>query len=307
MRYVNPGQLYVETRGPPQDIDDVMGYVKFLMSEAGLSIDPPVDLTRIYSRFGIPIPRRADLHGQQGLLVNPESGLIVINENDYATRQRFTEAHELIELLFSQLPSGGSWAARQHGPFKSTTKEALCNRGAAELLMPSATFQPRILEWGMSLDTARLVALEYEVSTLAGLVNMARIGPGSHAVVVWRYKHKPTELRAMASGDQMALFGAPSNTTPTKRLRVEWAMGKDGGPFIPPNKSVPEGSAPHEAWATGEDTTGRGILMLGKIAGETLSENHPFEADAERMVVSLLHLPGDENCRPHSASRRVQH
>jgi Zn-dependent peptidase ImmA (M78 family) len=296
MAYTHPGRLFAQAHGLPETVEDVLRYVAFLRAEAGLSDQPPIDLNRIYVRFGIPVPRRADLPGQQGLLLNPETGLIIINENDIQPRQRFTEAHELLELLFSQLPGGNSWAARQHGRFKPGAKENFCNRGAAELLMPRSSFLPRVGQRGVSMPTAYQLALEYEVSTTAALVNMARVGPGEHTVVLWRRKHKPSEVRGKAPAEQIPLFNGTLGTMPPKRLRVDWAIGRDGGPFIPKDKSVPQDSSIYVAWETGSDTTGKDFLDLGGVYGHCRSENHPFESDGERRVISLLHLPGDRAC-----------
>ncbi len=169
--------------------------------------------------FPIPTPKRASLPDQQGLLVNPESGPIIVNEDDLAVRQRFTEAHELMELLFCALPPGKGWAARQTGVFKSNTKR-LYNEGAAELLMPRATFAPRVRRAGVSYQTARLLVYESQASTSAALVRVARLGPGRHAVVLWRMKNKPTEIRDKVTANQLTLFGDEPKALPPKKLRV---------------------------------------------------------------------------------------
>ncbi len=296
MTYVNPGGEYVRIHGLPSDVQDVMRYAVFLRSEAGLSDEPPIDLTRIYEKFSIPAPRRAELPGQQGLLLNPNSGLIIINETEIETRQRFTEAHELMELMFSQLPGGNSWAARDDGKFKRGKKEALCNRGAAELLMPRSSFLPRVIERGVSISTADQLAVEYDVSPTAALVNMARVGPGEHTVVLWQHRHKPSELKKMSSGDQLSLYGGAAGAAPPKRLRVAWSIGKGGAPYVPPHKSVDESSSIYRAWETKLDNEGVDDLKLGPLSGRCTCENHTEEVEGQQVVLSLLHLPGDQDC-----------
>jgi hypothetical protein len=300
LEYQNPGNLFIAQHGAPEDIDDVFKYVQFLRAESELTETPPINLDRIYEQFGIPKPTRLSLPDQQGLLLNPEKGLIVINDTDPLTRQRFSEAHELIELLFSQLATGNAWAARQHGPFRRPTKERLCNQGAAELLMPEDSFLPRLINLGVSFNSARMLAKEYLVSTTAALVHMARIGPGQHAVVLWQLKHKPTEIQRMSHGQQPSLFGVSTEFEPSKKLRVSWAMSKPGTTFIPKHKSAPEESSIFEAWTSGSDTKGEDLLELGHDRGSWLCENHPFEADGERMVISLIHLPADVGCKARS-------
>jgi hypothetical protein len=303
--YEHPGKSFISRNGPPESGDAVLEYARFLREESDLTDVPPIDLLPIYARFGIPEPRRADLPGQQGLLINPEAGLIIINESDISTRQRFTEAHELMELLFAAFKTGGGWAARQHGPFKRSTKESLCNRGAAELLMPLNSYLPRVSELGCSFATGRRLAEQYAVSTTAALVQMAKIGPGSHAIVVWSHRNKPSELSQHSGGRQLSLFGSQADSTPQPRLRVEWSIPSDGGPFIPRHKSVAVDSAPFRAWETGEDTEGQDYLALGQVLGHIFSENHPFESHNERMVISLLHLPNDYKCQGMGGRRRT--
>jgi Zn-dependent peptidase ImmA (M78 family) len=291
--YTHPGRLFVQEHGLPQSLDDVLRYAAFLRAEAGLSDEPPIDLASIYRRFEIPAPRKADLKGQQGLLLNPDSGLIILNENDMPARQRFTEAHELMELLFSQMPGGNAWAARGYGRFRPAAKEKLCNSGAAELLVPRSSFLPRVNQRGVSIATAWQLAKEYQVSTTAAMVNMARFGPGEHAVVVWRHKLKQSEMRGKAPASQIPLFRGSGSPEPTKQLRVEWAIGSDGGAYIPREKSAPKDSSIYQAWERGGDTADEDVLELGQVHGRCRCENHPFDGGGERQVISLLHLPGD--------------
>lgn len=291
----HPGRLFVERFGFVQSEDDVLEYARFLREESGLSSQPPVDLSCIYKRFNIPEPRRVSLPGLQGLLVNPELGMILINSRDIPTRQRFTEGHELMEMLFSVLPTGTGWAARRKvGMFSRSAKEQLCNRGAAELLMPTESFGLRVGQAGVSYETAKALALEYSVSETAALVQMARVGQGLHAVVLWRMKNKPSETKSRPCQDQLPLFGDIATESYPKRLRVEWSLGGPRTPYIPPDKSVPEDSSIYIAWRDGTFTIREDVLHLGTVTGTFLCESKPFEVGEEKQVVSLLHLPGDD-------------
>ncbi len=294
MGYQNPGELFIARYGPPESGEDVLAYVQFLRDESGLSTEPPIDLGRIYTRFGVPYPKRAILPNLQGLLINPEYGIILVNQTDPPVRQRFTECHELVELLFAALPSSGGWAARERvGPFKLPLKEQLCNEGAAELLMPRCSFAPRVRQASVSYVTTRQLAHEYQVSITAALVQMVRVGPGAHAVVLWRMKHKPSELRTNVHTSQLALFGDAPQTVPSKKLRVEWSLTGRDTPYIPPNKSVPDDSSVCRAWQDGVLTVASDFLELGQFRGRFGCESQPFEVENERQVISLLHLPGD--------------
>jgi len=294
MGYQNPGQLFVTRYGAPDKGEDVLAYVQFLRDESGLGSEPPIDLDMIYARFGLMQPKRVPLPNLQGLLVDPEYGLILVNQADPPQRQRFTESHELVELLFAALPPNNGWAARERvGPFKMSLKEELCNEGAAELLMPRSSFLPRVRQAGVSYATARQLAFKYQVSTTAALVQMTRIGPGSHAVVLWRRMHKPAELRAPTSENQPALFADLAIDAPHPKLRVLWCLAGPRTRFIPRDKSVPDDSSIGRSYFEGVFVRGDDVLELGTAKGRFHCESQPFEVEDERQVLSLLHLPGD--------------
>lgn len=99
-QYRHPGQVFMSRYGLLHNHEGVFQYVDFLRQEAGLSDEPPVKLSLNYRHFGIPTPLRAPLSDQQGILVDSDAGVILIKEDDPLKRQRFTEGHELMELLF---------------------------------------------------------------------------------------------------------------------------------------------------------------------------------------------------------------
>ncbi len=298
MGYRHPGRLFVARFGPPESAEDVLRFAAFLREEAGLNPEAPVDLAHIRAHFGIPAPKLKSLPNQQGLLINPEAGIIIINQDDPITRQRFTEGHEFMELLFAALNPGSGWAARTAPGFQHSTKERLCNDGAAELLMPRPAIRKLLSRYGMSYATAQYIAAEYVVSLTAAMVQMVRVGPGIHAIVLWQLKHKPTELRRHVPSDQLALFGDAARDLPPKRLRVAWSLSGPDSPYIPPDKSVPAASAIGRAWQTGVFVEGAEMLDLGSLSVMVYSESIPFDHGDDRQVLSLLHLPGDANC-PH--------
>lgn len=293
---VHPGRLFIEINGSIEGPEDVEKYARFLRTEAGIDGEPPIDLVVILRRFGVPTPKRVTLPGQQGLLLDPEVGLILIEESDLPTRQRFTEAHELLEMLFAAMPARPDAHGHNVGNFPHWTKERLCDAGAAELLMPVATFLPRVQQLGVSFETARTLAIEYEVSLAASLIRMVVIGPGRHAVVLWRMKNKPSEIKRQVPKNQLALLDVPSARIARQKLRVEWSFTGDQRLFIPQNKSVSDDCRIRAAWRDRCFTAGPDYLDLGTVQGTIYSENQPFEVGGDWQVISLLHLPGDVAC-----------
>ena len=231
--YNHPGRAYVEQNGLAESWQDFERYVSFLRERAGLHLSEQADLEAIYTVFGIPPPRRVSLPGQQGLLLNAEVGLIIINQDDIAARQRFTEAHELMELLVDALPAGQGYFSSRKGPFRHTTKEQLCNQGAANLLMPPESFLEATQATSVGFSLARKLADQYAVSTTAALVQLVRVVPGQRAVVAWRHKHKQTDKARAVPDSQMLLFQDLAPPGPAKRVRVEWSLSGPEGPYVP--------------------------------------------------------------------------
>lgn len=292
MGYVSPGWLYLEKQKTVETFDDVLAYAEFLRNEAGLNGILPVDLGKIFGHFQIPETLFAPLPQQQGLLLDAKRGIIVINSNDPEKRQKFTIAHELVELLFKALPQGKDlgrgWELKRPGGFKETTKEFLCNWTAANLLMPPLFIENEIKKLGVTLDCARSIAEKCEVSLSAALVQVARNSPRQHFVVLWRIKNKPTELNNSNNASQMTMFGV-QNIAPAKKLRVEWSLGGVNSPYIPKDKSVENSSLIYQAWETNRFTSGRVNISLDNRNASWFScENLPFTTDGERYVISLI-------------------
>ncbi len=279
MPYRHPGQAFLSQQGKLQSEGDVLRYVEFLRREASLSDEPPIDLHRIYQHFAMPTPLRAPLDEQQGILVDSSTGIILIKETDPIVRQRFTEGHELMELLFdaNEQARVGSYLPK----WSEQKKERLCDQGAAELLMPATSFSPRSRELGLSLATGRSLAQLYQTSLLATLVRMIQLGTGNCALVVWHTALKPTEKRQPTG-----------RVEPPKKLRVWWRIHtRDwSGGFIPRDKSVPSNSLIAQVKTSGQARDGAETLHLGWGCISCQVEATPIQIGDKSCVLSLLHL-----------------
>jgi len=272
--------------------EDVLAYAEFLRREAGLNGTLPVELNKIFDRFEFPSPKLVPLPGQQGMLVDPSRGLILINSTDPDDRQKFTQAHELVEELFSVLPQGqelgSGWRLDLPGGVKQRTKEFLCNWTAANLLMPPQYVQERIQKCGANFEYARVIAEDCQVSLSAALVQLARNSHERYFVVLWRMKNKPTEIQNASNDSQMTMFGI-QNAPPAKKLRVEWCLGGLGSPFIPKDKSTETTSLISQASMTNTFTHGRARMTFDNRRSDWYSsENMPFTLNEERYVISLM-------------------
>jgi Zn-dependent peptidase ImmA (M78 family) len=293
MAFVNPGRLYLQKLGRINSYEDILAYADFLRKEAGLDGKLPVEVDEIFRHYDIPQPKTVPLPNQQGLLIDAKKGIILINSKDPDRRQKFTIAHELVELLFSELPQGkelgDGWFLSRPGGFKESTKEYLCNWTAANLLMPIPHVNELIRQFDINFECAGILSEDCEVSLSAALVQLARISPRNHFVVLWRMKNKPAEIRNEPSDKQLAFFSSDIINLPMKKLRVEWSMGKPDGLYIPENKSTENTSQIYAAWLSGTFTSGKERMAFNsRIPGWYYSENLPFESNGERFVLSLI-------------------
>ncbi len=294
MTSVHPGRLFVQKHGKAEAYEDVLAYADFLRAEAGLDDVVPVDLYAILDHFQLPQPQSLPLSNQQALLIDSECGTILINSEDPAQRQRFSLAHELAEMLFSVLPQ---WTGllRLPGGFRERTKEKLCDCVAANLLMPSNYVQQLIQQHNVSLECAKFLSDKCDVSLTAALVQLARLSPRRHFIVLWRMKNKPAEIKKAPRPEQMALFQMP-DIPPPRKLRVEWSIGSPDAPFIPKDKSTEDSSFIFTAWKTNSFSFGKERMTFdNRSAAWFYSENMPFESDGERFVISLIERLGQNS------------
>jgi len=293
MGYVSPGRLYLEKQKTVETIEDVLAYAEFLRKEARLDGVLPVDLEKILTYFQIPEPKEVPLPQQQGLLLDSEKGIILINSKDPLKRKKFTTAHELVEMLFAELPRGKDlgkgWWINKPGGFKEGEKEALCNWTAANLLMPVDYVKKEIEIHGVTFECARRVADSCDVSLMSALVQIARTSASGYFVVLWKLKHKPSDLaRKKAEENQMSMFNLES-TEPPKKLRVEWCLNNKNAIFLPKHKSTEKDSCIHESWERNIFTQGRvNISLGGRSATWFNSGNMPVLIENERCVLSLM-------------------
>lgn len=275
--YQHPGYAFLNEFGSLQGEEDLFHYVEFLRQESDQADAIAIDLSKIYQRFCMPEPLKVPLGEQQGILLDTYKGIILIKEDDPIVRQRFTESHELMELLFDaqtdvqqelDLPS-----------WDHNRKEQLCDLGAAELLMPRSSFVPRLNKWGLSIDSAKKLSATYKTSLLATLTRMVELSNQACALVIWRYALKPTEKRRNFT------------IAPSPKMRIQWRKASPSWqPFIPKDKSVESPSLIIQAQETGEVQTGQEEFVWGGQSVECQVEAMPVMRQGDPMVVSLLRL-----------------
>jgi hypothetical protein len=175
----------------------------------------PVPLERIRERHGL--RRHSAPLDQRGFLLGDA---IVINSDDPETVQRFTEAHEFMEVLYAALraerPSRFSNARWRR---IESEKERWCERGAAELLMPASLVFPTVAESGVGLAAGRTLARLCGTSLTASVRRMLEMEGASHLFVLLKEGYKKSQQVPSAVG-QGVLWGAPEEWDPPAELRV---------------------------------------------------------------------------------------
>lgn len=298
--FIHPGFEFIESyaSGLPDTrralAKCVRDYVEYLLRESRQTGDPPVEIEPIFERFHLKHGAetlRDTLPDVQGF-ASSDLGLILSSDDDPLTRQRFTHAHELLEFLVSAL-QGNQYRSHVGSYLKGQKKERLCNWGAGRLLMPLQSFSERLSHHGLSIQTTKKLATEYRTSPLATLYHIVNSFPRNCGLIIWRHDWKPSELGAVASDNQTALFESHYRHAPPKQLRVWWSVfGPQAKKLQPPrHKSIHHDSLLCRAFEEGTVQSGRERLELVHLSGEFFIEATPFRFGTELCVLSLIHWP----------------
>lgn len=216
--------------GTPQALIEQL--CRDLLNKAGSVV--PVDL-EVLASF-----RNCEVHTQdQGqaetITWNGRHFVIRLRRADTPGRQRFSCAHAIVHTYFLQ--AGQDSSGTQPQASWSAQEEALCDAGAAELLLPREAFVglcPSV----PTMDDILELAEVFEASAEATAYRAAALSAVPMAVAVLEPALKPAELKSLAKRHtQPPLPGmeVPSPTVP--RLRVQSSYGSPGL-YIPKHKSI---------------------------------------------------------------------
>lgn len=284
----NPAIAFLRTRRDVTADELVEHYASFLLHEAS-AYQLPVQLDRVREHFALPVRHLTLAADQRGFTTDDLR--IYLNADDWPTVQKFTLAHEFMEVLFFALKDGyaDEWMSDEVFTTLLDHKERFCDKGAAELVMPLPLFADLVAKQPMSFQRAQGIAAHCEVSLTAALWRMIEVDLVPMVYVIWRHTNSPTEFVPSQVG-QGNLFGPPEAMDPPKKMRVHRVFAPPGTPFIPVAKSAPIESSIHRAFAEDSATSGMEALDLVGVRGRYLVESRPFTADGERRVMSLIHL-----------------
>lgn len=288
-RYIgNPAVAFLQQPrlGRPEFV--IEEYARFLLHTSG-AYKLPVPLDRIRRYFGFPVHLRQLSPDQQGFTT--EDLRIYVNADDWPTRQKFTLAHELMEVFFFALKdehTNPSWMDDQCFVTLCDNKERFCNKGAAELVMPWPLFSRLVQKQPVSLPWAQEVADHCEVSLKATLCRIIETGLSPVVLILWQFKNSPRELKPRKARNANQNW---EGTIPPKKMRVAEVFSPPNfGDYIPPDKSVSYESVIHRTYLDGIPRSEVEELDLVGLKGRFLIESRSFTADGERQVMTLIHL-----------------
>ncbi len=156
-------------------------YARFLLHTSG-AYQLPVPLERVHGYFGFSVQDQTTLE-QHGLTT--EDLRVFLNADDRPTVQKFTLAHELIEIFFFALKDGAAdeWMSDEMFTELCNNKERFCDRGAAELCLP-----PSVVLSKHNLH--RLCLLPGAISTAEESISPRKLGRGISLALLRRWTHQ---------------------------------------------------------------------------------------------------------------------
>lgn len=254
-------------------------YARYLIQSSGIR-SLPISLRLIREHHGF--QRRAASIQSRGFLVGNSS--IFVNSDDLSTVQRFTEAHELMEMLFLALedetPSRFSPKVRQ---WFLANKEQLCEQGAAELLMPADLFDPLLEGKALSLATGSELSGHCRTSLTA---TIRRIISTDIAPCVFGYLqegYRKSEQRLIEAGQGAHL-------QPELRVWKRWKSPQTKG-FLCPNESFSRDTSIYQTFQSGifgQINSGFEKLNLKKIQGVYYTESMLITIKETPTVIVLI-------------------
>ena len=147
------------------------------------------DLFKLAANLGITRIEEIDIPATSLLILRPDSKFtLFLKPRMPVVRKRFSIAHELGHLLLRPLVGEETrhWSqidlSQDH---YGRRIENLCDKMAANILMPSRSFSQTAEQYGWSLETATNLARKLKVSSVAAIRRLVDIAPQPLGVIVW--------------------------------------------------------------------------------------------------------------------------
>lgn len=210
---------------------------------------PPVSLDVVAGYQGISDISYGPLPNGGCLITDGQSGRsrICLRASDHPRRQRFSGFHEVAHTFMPGYQLQIRWRCDPPRTNQASNDlEALCDHGAAELLLPKRFVQQTLAAADFGLSTVVDMADTYEASLEAAAHRFVALWPEDTLLIVAEVSNKPAEVSDP---------GAPP------KLRVRYAWRRGAWPYIRRHKSFAEDDALQRT-LEGEAVDERGSLRV---------------------------------------------
>jgi hypothetical protein len=195
-----------------------------------------------------------------GSLTPEPHGLVIrLKATDSRRRRRFSGFHEVGHTFLPGFAEAPQFRCQpQVRRRRRLDNEVLADVAASELLLPRVHFVRDLAAADFGLEAIVELADVYDASVQATAHRFVQLWPEPTLLVMLRVECKPSE-----AGDAEA----------EPKLRVGWAYGRGGWPFVPPAKSAADSGVLARA-------------LEGEVVGEMATLEELVRGDDRRLEVS---------------------
>jgi len=261
----------LRSQRPNTVADALEGFVlkaKTIVELAGIKA-PPVDVAALARVQGIGRIVVRDRLGASGQIRRENGELIIeLDSKEPLARRNFSCCHEIAHT-FALGDPGQKFREPLSAPTcaRYAREEYLCDRAAAELLMPEKLFGPTAAGIEPSMASVVRLARLFQSSIKATIVRIGQLSVWPTVFLVWKFS---------------------TRTGSTKKLRVAWSVRPEGARcFVPRNATADANSGMYTTFITSRATAETERLDLGSLRGSFFVENRRFGDQ----LVSIVHHP----------------
>lgn len=249
--YTSPSVIAL-IENSPYDTDDPIEIIRLYAREKvervrGLCMGPPFDLRLFVSMLGIKIDGTLMAEKDDAFLTSLSDGRlhITFNTNKPETRRNYSIAHEVVHTFFPDYREQIQMR-RQNPEHRDKEVEKLCEIGAAEILLPNPEFHDEMESvGGVGISSFEHLRKRFIASREATANRMVDSSSESCAVIYYKFKMKPSEIKTLQKLKQPSLFPTDDDFEKQflKKLRVDYSISSSTFPhYIPRHKSLDEDS-----------------------------------------------------------------
>ncbi len=251
-----------------QTVEKFVGKARQLVDISGIQA-PPVDPRLLAEIEGIKRVVISPSLSVSGQLLRESDGLVIrLSAKESVERRKFSCCHEIAHafdfdgLLVKSRANVGTPVCTPSSP-----EEYLCDRAAAEMLMPEKFFRPLASDLSPSVASLETLSKLFGSSLSATIIRIGQLCVWPTVLVVWKFK-----VRFESS----------------PKLRVVWSVRPSGYRcYVPRHASADPASGMYASFLGARPTCEYENLNLGSLRGKYLVENGKFG----EYVVSIVHDP----------------